>query len=596
MEFRIYYESLEQAEYYIKPILVKSLHNNNISDFEIKLIEKVQQSYKRNGNLSKKYAKKISEILIQKNPDVIISVIKNNIEVPLIILEFSTAVFTKDHELQRTDNFNVALSSGSVYIKISPIYKNSGSHGGDTSYQYLEPYSLFYKKYNELSFHINWDVDDQNEAIVEKNSLYKSVPTNTSEIDELVSLIIKVYFNNIEDDDWKNGFNDLVLESNMFSNWIKSLDELDQFEDIKSINTSRMNWDNYNGYIDKNNVFTLKLNRLGHAMDPERGMLNYYGTFYKNDNNTFISKLLFNPTDDSWYKNTPKENEIRNMIQNGFSDNISLVKAMCLGLSLPKYDDLNNIINNSNQLIIDISEYVTDNIYIFNTPFRNIIKNSDILYITDGNSKNIYLTWNSECYVEFSHDECPNITIINEREKLTEDDVTFTTIHHFFHSNDIETLSVSYPGAQSDMPILPQPNGGRKQQRVYIDAIGLKNNNMIFQENKGSYSKSKINSDISKIINFKNDNDYKRAIVEFKRKNSIQAEELYIGVGFGETSKSIATINSELDLDDIDYFLVLSKNMNSWKVYSSINNDEGLFPIKRGVIDKIITYKVENNE
>lgn len=596
MEFRIYYESLEQAEFYIKPILVRSLKTNNIDNYEIKLIEKVQQSYKKNGNLSKKYAKKISEILIQKNPDVIISVIKNNIEIPLIILEFSTAVFTKDHELQRTDNFNVALSSGSIYIKISPIYKNSGSHGGDTSYQYLEPYSLFYKKYNELSFHINWDVDENNEAIVEKNVLYKSVPSNTSEMEELVSLIVKIYSINIQNDNWKNGFNDLILESNVFSEWIKSLCELDEYEDIKTINTSRMNWDNYNEDIDKNNVFTLKLNRLGHAMDPERGMLNYYGTFFKNDNNTFISKLLFNPNNASWYKDTPKEDEIRNMIENGFSDNISLIKAMCLGLSLPKYDDLKNIVISSNELIIDVSDYITENIYVFNTPFRNIIKNSDILYITDGDSKNIYLTWNEECYVEFSHDNCPDKTTISERDKLTEDDVTFSTIHHFFHSNNITTLSVSYPGAQSDMPILPQPNGGRKQQRVYIDAIGLKNNNMIFQENKGPYSKSKINTDISKIINFKNDDDYKKAIVEFKRKNSIESEKLYIGVGFGETSKSISTVNSELDLDDIDYFLVLSKDMTSWKVYSSINNDEELFPIKRGQIDKILTYKVENNE
>lgn len=596
MEFRIYYESLEQAEYYIKPILVRSLQKNSIDDYEIKLIEKVQQSYKKNGNLSKKYAKKISEILIQKNPDVIISVVKNDIELPLIILEFSTAVFTKDHELQRTDNFNVALSSGSVYIKISPIYKNSVAHGGDTSYQYLEPYSLFYKKYNELSFHINWDVDTNNEAIVEKNQLYKSVPANTREIDELVSLIIEIYSNNIENDNWKDGFNKLISESCIFSNWITSLDKLDEYEDIKSINTSRMHWDDYNETINRNNVFTLKLNRLGHAMDPERGMLNYYGTFFKNENNTFIAKLLFNPNNDSWYKDTPKENEIRNLIQNGFSDKISLVKAMCLGLSLPKVDDLINIINNSNDLIVDISEYVTDNIYSFNTSFRNIIKNSDILYITDGDRKNIYLTWNEKCYVEFSHEDCPNKTIIHEREKLTEDDVTFSTIHHFFHSNDITTLSVSYPGAQSDMPILPQPNSGRKQQRIYVDAIGIKENNMIFQENKGPYSKSKINTDISKIIKFKNDTNYKIAMIDFKRKNSIKAEKLYIGIGFGETSKSISSVNSELNLDDIDYFFVLSKDMSSWKIYSSIDSDEGLFPIKRGVIDKILTYKVENNE
>jgi len=50
-----------------------------------------------------------------------------------------------------------------------------------------------------------------------------------------------------------------------------------------------------------------------------------------------------------------------------------------------------------------------------------------------------------------------------------------------------------------------------------------------------------------------------------------------------------------LNLDDIDYFLVLSKNLNSWRVFSSIDSDNNIFLKKRGVINKIETYKVKDN-
>lgn len=592
MDIRIYYESLEQAEYYIKPILIDTLDNLGINEYTITLIEKVQQNYTRRGNLSKKYAQKISEILIQKNPDVIISIIKNGTEIPLVILEFSTAVFTKDHELQRTDNFNVALSSNAVYIKISPIEKKSGAHGGDTNYQYLEPYSLFFKKYNQLSFHINWEIDENNEAIVAKHNLYKSIPNNTDKISSLMRLILATYIQNLEHINWKDGFNDKVAEDATFSSWVEELTNLEDYEDITTLNTTRLQWQDYISEIDKQNVFIVKLNRLGHAMDPERGMLNYYSTFFKNDTNTFIAKLLFDPSNQSWYKDTPNESAIRNMILNGFNNNIQLVKAMSLGLSLPNFDRLKTIIENSNDTVINISDYVNENILSFNTPFRNIIKNSDILYITDGDSIDIYMTWDNNCYIEHSHDECPSITSISERQTLTEDDVTFTTIHSFFNANNIQTLSVSYPGAQSDMPILPQPNGGRRQQRVYIDAIGIMNDCMIFQENKGPYSRTSLNKDIEKIIKFKNDRAYTTAVVEFKRKNSITTEKLFIGIGFGETSTS-SNAHSQLNLDNIDYQFVLSKDMSSWKVFSSINRDDD-FEVKEGTIDYIETYKVDN--
>ena len=132
MFFNIYYESLEQGIYYIKDNL-KKIDN----DLEIRLVKKRQQSFNKNG-FKANYSKTMSNILLRKNPDLIVSCSIDNIEYPLIVLEFSTAVFTKDHEQQRADNFLIPINNNCIYVKVSPIEKDSGNHGGDTNYNYLE--------------------------------------------------------------------------------------------------------------------------------------------------------------------------------------------------------------------------------------------------------------------------------------------------------------------------------------------------------------------------------------------------------------------------------------------------------------------------
>ena len=73
---------------------------------------------------------------------------------------------------------------------------------------------------------------------------------------------------------------------------------------IEQLNTSRTEWNN------NSKEFVLKLNRFGHAMDPERGMLAYYGTFYGKT----VSKMLFSDLNNAWYKDTSKETEIEEYI------------------------------------------------------------------------------------------------------------------------------------------------------------------------------------------------------------------------------------------------------------------------------------------
>ena len=233
MEFRIYYESLEQCLYYVRPILIESLKFNKIDNYKITLISKSQQSFDSKKNIFRNsYAKLISKILIKKNPDVIISVIKNSKEIPISIMEFSTAVFTKDHELQRADNFLPALNSNCIYIKISPLNKSKGNHGGDTNYDYVQPYAAFFQNYNELSFHINWETNIKDSSFVQKHDIYKSIPSKRDKIIKLFNILIKTYVQNLDRDNWKHNFIYNVEQDKTFGEWVKEIRSYNKFEDI----------------------------------------------------------------------------------------------------------------------------------------------------------------------------------------------------------------------------------------------------------------------------------------------------------------------------------------------------------------------------
>ena len=360
MKFNIYYESLEQGLYYIKENLerIDSL-------FEINLVNKRRQTYNSNG-FKANYSKSLSKILIRKNPDLIVSCIVEGIEYPIIVLEFSTAVFTKDHEQQRADNFLIPINNDCIYVKVSPLKKDSGNHGGDTNYNYLEPFALCYQKYNETTFHINWDVEEKNIKYVKKHPTYRSLPDTNTQIIELLKLIISS-INRKGIKQWKRDLFKSTGNHSLFSNWVKSLKNLKKFEDIKNINSSRTNFEATNKLINKNNVFTLKLNRMGHAMDPERGMLTYYNTFLKNKNITIVSKFVFRKNTDRWYKETPKESEIKETVRSIKEINKNyLIEFLVKGLSIHNGNALISKVRRAKNNIINIDDYLKENYSLIN--------------------------------------------------------------------------------------------------------------------------------------------------------------------------------------------------------------------------------------
>ena len=132
---------------------------------------------------------------------------------------------------------------------------------------------------------------------------------------------------------------------------------------------------------------------------------------------------------------------------------------------------------------------------------------------------------------------------------------------------------------------------GRRQKRIYIDNVGIKNDSLIFQENKGRFRKSDIRSDVEKISEFKTDPNYKVAVKKFANDLSLNFDELIIGVGFGESSSMIKGL-SDIGIDKVDYFLIISEDLLTWKIFS--NTSENVFKIKKGSIKLPVTFEVSN--
>ena len=163
MEIRIYYECYEQALFIRNTCLI----DQKFKKFKIIFIRKIQQ--RSNRYL---YSKNVNQIYSIKNPDLVITYTHEGEEKVIFIIEFSCAVHTEDHELQRADNFMPAINTSSIYIKISSDKKTTSKMGGNTKFDLKKPFAVIYKKYSNIFFHISWSVDKKQTDVVRKNNKY----------------------------------------------------------------------------------------------------------------------------------------------------------------------------------------------------------------------------------------------------------------------------------------------------------------------------------------------------------------------------------------------------------------------------------------
>jgi len=585
-EIRIYFESIEQANHFILPAIVKALKKIKL-EIPIKLV-KLKGNYKY-------YGRKIAPIIYWKDPDILISLVNGKEEIPLIVLEFSNAVFTEDHELQRFDGLVAAAENNCIYIKISPINKESPSqHGGNIEFDYVKPYALIFKKYGKIFFHFDWPVDKNSVVITNKD--YLSCPNEIEEFNTLLMYVFEVIKEN-SSNDWIEKTYEVILRDDNFREWFKTLKDYNLNEEIE-LNTSRTRWILEDKKLGKR-FLELKLNRFGHAMDPERGMLAFYGTLIDN----VISKMLFVPTNDAWYKDIPTENKIRSHIKKyGLKTGFDFLYCFMLGSGLFRNEDFKNIVKNfekdsSKSLDIDLTQFIRNNFSKLNKALRTIFRFSKQFYIEDSQGKKrVIFSW-SKTEINESFDSLSK-TQLRRLTELDEDLVTYITIHNILRPNKFKILAASYPGAQADRVVLIEPQTGRRQKRKYIDIISFlpTKNITALQEDKGKFSPAAIQKDIDELSKYKTDNSYKEAIKNFQRRFEPKSVDSTIKIGVGFWSNPNFTISriKDLDLKELDYFIYITPDMKTWKVWRTGNKN--MFSKTEGKVEIPSIYEVIENK
>jgi hypothetical protein len=564
---RIYYESLEQAEHYIKPIIETVIDNN----IEIILVRRPKKSSDLNDG-------SISAILAMVTPDVLITGIVNDKEYPLILIEFSEAVSTEDHELQRTYGAVAAYLSGAYYLKLSGEKHSDKEFGGAKYNPYSTPKIFIDEVSYERYIIAFWETQKDNSFTLKRNPKYPSCPPAVEILTATIQNAVKAFLTSNKD--WRvKSLNELKKE-NSYKEYRKNVDEADGAKELLNAWKNRRD-NNLNKlrYFVKNNFVAAKINRFSHAMDPDRGILIFISFLFSHSRNVFGIYALVRPHGSDLIK---KDMTSVNIMRRKLKTVLEMDKQ-----GLPKWlvEELNKAVKDVKSLDEEINFQP-----IWEKHKAELLRSKVVMtlaYFLDGiylNHNGVCIKWNKRALLHSSNDNFlqavsenfgfSNYTtptdITEVIDEVDEDEVTYSIVHKVLIPNDFKIVSVSYPGSQGDGAVLPKPELGKAQPREYPDIIALPPKNskvdVFLNESKGMFLQKGIEDDLKKILRYKNDDKVKKALKETLLVAQVidkdkELKNIVIGVSFGVKNGTQTTWKA----DKVD-FIFRVVNRKQWAI------------------------------
>lgn len=553
---RIYAEVLEQGldfKEYIKKAGFKKQINNIYT-------KKARAEFSKNDSLMDRIRK-------VKDFDVIISAISDNQEFPLVLIEYSTAVPTDDHKMQRSDVYYWAKIFKIPVMKISPTTKNiKQAFGGGNKFNNELEMALAYQK-GAILYPIYWNC-------INNKDILQTKPYNLSCIEfskEIYEIIKKIIFTFESSKDFQEYYSKLYSDYKAtYSNIINSY----SIEDIKSMlcNSSRFDW--------KEGSVKIKINRFGHAMDPDRGILYFLNMLVGIENITTEiqinrdSKYNSRGGYKSLFDGLSREPYLKKYIQNIIKTKNNIFSAQdAIHIFIHAFN-----IENS----LKIEKLSKNNYYINNDNLMQFLKNhpsmvaksifylSSKLQLTD-KSRNIIcnIEWDNSVIKKYLNTIKTNNYMLIPIKSLTYDDakediITFASVELLKKIN-CNIVAVSYPGAQGDRCILS--GRGRTTLRTYIDIIANKNTdcgeNIYLTECKDNFNKS--SSDVKKLNSLLKDKNKYNDLITFLKKaaNINKIRSILLSVGAKKTNNI-----PNFDVDYIFMFDIKENNLQTIIQYS----------------------------
>lgn len=584
-QFRIYYESLEQGANFIKPIIQEVVGD----DAEIVLV-------RRPKNASELNEGSVAALLTMTTPDALITGIYDNREYPLVLIEFTEAVTTEDHELQRTYGAIAAYLAGAYYLKLAGEKESEKEFGGASYNPYSTP-KIFIEKVGYEGYIIaKWETEENNPYTLQRSPDYPSCPPNIGIFVSTIQCAVSAFMHShvewyreslssLSQTEEYNAYRALVEDASGISELLES------WQNRRDSNLNKLR------YFVRDEWIGAKINRFSHATDPDRGILTFISFLFSEEAEIYGIYALVRPRSKALRANMGSLEDMKSKLKTALD---IVDKKQC---SIPKWlsDEIKRVTISATSLNdeVDFQEvwernkdrlsenktvltlaYFLDGLYLNHNGIKLKWDRKKLLGSLDGDAISAFAS-----YFGFKQHSAPtNISpIIND---VNEDEVTYTLVHQILKPNGFNIVSVSYPGAQGSMAILPQPELGKAQPREYLDAIAVPPANcgidVILNESKGMFNLSEIRKDVDKIMLYKtcavHQQALKEALVVAQVVDSCQEiANIVVGVSFGVKSQTRTT----WDADSVD-FIMRIVDRNRWAIgifkqelASLISNIEG---------------------
>lgn len=494
----------------------------------------------------------VSRIRKSKDVDVLITAICNNQEFPLLMVEYSTAVPTDDHKMQRSDVYYWGAAYKTPIMKIYPLNKGMAQDFGGGNKITDADEIVLAKHHGAIFYPIQWHTMPDSYVLNTKPNALSCIASN-NEIKTVLSQLLKCFDDNSTIESF---YNSLLLNYDQQYSHILTQRNVNNIKSLIT-NSTRFRWEDDN--------LTVKINRFGHAMDPDRGVLFFVNMLVGVDHT--VTEIQINRDLDfnarggyaALFDALSRKNElssyVKNLIRtqnNIFSDENAL-HIFVTALNLPT--SLFTKVSTAKYTIDDVSLYE----FLIKHPsisIKSIFFLSSKLILTDQYRRTICsVSWNStpiKQYLNTLYEA--NYTSLEisslSHSAAKEDIITYASVE-LYKKMQCDLLAVSYPGAQGDRCIL-SGGIGRKVLRTYIDIIAYHENagvaTIYLQECKDEISRSV--GDARKLNTFITDEEKLRGLSTIYKKIRGHESLLFLNIGIG------AKYSSMPPAMDVDYIFM----------------------------------------
>ncbi len=524
----VYEQGLETKDYLASVLQEKEM------DCEIDIIytKKIRGEFLPDESL-------VARIRKIKDIDIMVTAISEEKEFPIVLIEYSTAVPTDDHIMQRSDVMYWSAKFKVPALKISPLSKGmTNEHGGgDKITDEFEKRVAI--KNNAVYYTLKWMCDEETDVLITNEDRLSCIPyslTLRNYFSKMMSCFISadnhfVYFDEL--------FKDYKIEN-------AALQEALLTDEVKELfpTSTRFTWTEHG--------LTAKINRFGHAMDPDRGVI-YFCNMMNGTESTFAEFQVerssvegrggYNSLFDMMAN---KEEMIKYVSEHKTSFSKENAKHVFFrGLGIDRYFKKVNIENSVVKLDDDELLYYMRNASGF--ALKSIFILSNNIVLTDKRRKKLLtIEYNRsviDTYLAVLNTFTYEITKIKQLEScnINEDIVTYASAH-LLKAAGMKILAISYPGAQGDRCMLI--GEGRNVDREYIDLIMYNEDKddsiqLILHESKDKLAKS--TDDIRKLNGIISSEEQiaslKRLTLKIINKDSIST----INIGIGGKGSAMPT-------------------------------------------------------